>query len=125
MMPDIQRSDELEIQMAELIPIFIDNLGSPKVSILSIYLFTSFFGNAGCRPKINSQMHWYLCEAYAQAGVRGLAHHLHRFGKPQFKNKATLHACHSSVTLPESLDHGERMLRDDRARPGSHQEDQE
>lgn len=31
-MPDIQNSRDLEIQMANLIPIFIENLGSPKVS---------------------------------------------------------------------------------------------
>ena len=31
-MPDIQNSKELEQQMAKLIPIFIENLGSPKVS---------------------------------------------------------------------------------------------
>lgn len=31
-MPDIQNSKDLEIQMANLIPIFIENLGSPKVS---------------------------------------------------------------------------------------------
>ena len=31
-MPDIQSSKDLEIQMANLIPIFIENLGSPKVS---------------------------------------------------------------------------------------------
>ena len=30
MMPDIQNSEELEIQMAQLISIFIENLGSPK-----------------------------------------------------------------------------------------------
>jgi len=38
MMPDIQHSDDLEIQMAQLIPIFIENLGSPKVSALSFYV---------------------------------------------------------------------------------------
>ena len=70
-------------------------------------------------------MHWYLCEAHTQAGVRGLAHHLHRIGKPKFTNKAALHACHSSFTFSESLDHGERMPGDERARLSSHQEDQE
>ena len=33
MMPDIQHSEELEIQMAQLISIFIDNLGSPKAIV--------------------------------------------------------------------------------------------
>lgn len=31
-MPEIQHIKELEIQMAKLIPVFIENLGSPKVS---------------------------------------------------------------------------------------------
>lgn len=30
MLPDIQHSDDLEIQFAQLVPIFIENLGSPK-----------------------------------------------------------------------------------------------
>jgi hypothetical protein len=33
MMPDIQHSEELEIQMAQLISIFIENLGSPKAIV--------------------------------------------------------------------------------------------
>ena len=32
-MPDIQNSKDLEIQMANLIPIFIENLGSPKAVV--------------------------------------------------------------------------------------------
>lgn len=32
MLPDIQHSDDLEIQYAQLIPLFIENLGSPKVT---------------------------------------------------------------------------------------------
>lgn len=36
-MPDIQNSKELELQMAKLIPIFIENLGSPKVSIQCLF----------------------------------------------------------------------------------------
>jgi hypothetical protein len=31
MLPDIQHSDELEIQIAQLMPVLIENLGSPKV----------------------------------------------------------------------------------------------
>ena len=37
-MPDIQNSKELALQMAQLIPIFIHNLGSPKVSNADILL---------------------------------------------------------------------------------------
>ena len=37
-MPDIQSSKDLEVQMANLIPIFIENLGSPKVSSISFPL---------------------------------------------------------------------------------------
>ena len=37
-MPDIQSSKDLEIQMANLIPIFIENLGSPKVSLILLSL---------------------------------------------------------------------------------------
>ena len=33
MMPDIQHSEELEIQMAQLISLFIENLGSPKAIV--------------------------------------------------------------------------------------------
>lgn len=33
MMPDIQNSEELEKQIAHLIPIFIENLGSPKAIV--------------------------------------------------------------------------------------------
>lgn len=33
MLPDIQHSDDLEIQIAQLVPIFIENLGNAKVWI--------------------------------------------------------------------------------------------
>ena len=36
MLSDIQHSDDLEIQFAQLIPMFVENLGSPKVSIINL-----------------------------------------------------------------------------------------
>lgn len=32
MLPDIQHSDDLEIQFAQLVPAFVENLGNSKVS---------------------------------------------------------------------------------------------
>ena len=40
MIPDILHSDDVEIQFAQLIPVFIENLGSPKVLIIR-YLILS------------------------------------------------------------------------------------
>lgn len=31
-MPDIQHNEELDIQIAQLIPVFVENLGNSKVS---------------------------------------------------------------------------------------------
>ena len=62
-MPDIQSSKDLEIQMANLIPIFIENLGSPKVSsnscAFSPHKF-NFFHCTGRRPEVNAQVHRHL-----------------------------------------------------------------
>jgi len=38
MLPDIQHSDDLEIQVAQLIPILVENLGSSKVNEYSIFM---------------------------------------------------------------------------------------
>eukprot|EP00347_Sterkiella_histriomuscorum_P023335 403335038 len=42
MLPDIQHSDDLEIQFAQLVPLFIDNLGSPKVIFFLSFLQSIF-----------------------------------------------------------------------------------
>jgi len=57
LMSDISAYDELEKWVAQLIPVFIENLGSPKVS--------SIFGPltvTGCRKKVNSQMYRHVCQ---------------------------------------------------------------
>ena len=67
MIPDIQHSDDLEIQFAQLIPIFIDNLGSPKV--IKIILI-----RIGSCQKVNPQVHRHLCQNIQEVGVCDAPH---------------------------------------------------
>lgn len=61
-MPDIQTSKELEQQMAKLIPIFIENLGSPKVSFCfyGTHLTILFFHQAVVRKSTHKCIGTYV-----------------------------------------------------------------
>lgn len=75
MLGDIQHSDDLEIQFAQLVPLFIENLGNPKVS-------QECDDPLGDCAQVDSQVHCYICQDLEKARVRAIAPRAHRAREP-------------------------------------------
>jgi hypothetical protein len=71
-MTDIQHNEELEIQIAQLIPLFIENLGNHKVR--NIRLISSL----GSSKKVDPQVHSYVCQTVEEIRIRSSPHYLKR-----------------------------------------------